>query len=214
MTASDQRISVRKRGRPTAAERVQRRVQILDSALEVFLDHGFGNTTIEQLAQAAHVSKRTIYSYFGDKAAVFSEMVQRLAKGVSTDPPAGDTLESLTVRIVLRLHSAELIGLHRLVIAESSRFPELATTLHENGDKRHIDRLASHLADERGPKMTSFAEPLFSLLLGQPHRKRLLGLLPPAGPAEARDHAHAALAALGLIPSDQMTYEPASDDGP
>lgn len=204
MTASGPRNSVRKRGRPTAAERVQRRVQILDSSLDVFLEHGFGNTTIEQLAQAAHVSKRTIYSYFGDKAAVFSEMVQRLAKGVSTDPPAGDTLESLTTRIVLRLHSGELIGLHRLVIAESSRFPELATTLHENGDKRHIDRLASHLADERGPGSAVFAEPLFSLLLGQPHRKRLLGILPPAGPSEAQEHAHTALASLGLLPPGQM----------
>lgn len=199
MTASPAPNPVRKRGRPTAAERVQRRAQILDAALDVFLRHGFGNTTIEQLAQAAHVSKRTIYSYFGDKAAVFSEMVQGLAKGVSTNPPADDTLESLAIRIVRRLHSAELIGLHQLVIAESTRFPELAVTLHANGDERHIARLAEHLRAERGPEAERLARPLFTLLLGQPHRMRLLGLLEPVTDEGAVDHATEALAVLGLV---------------
>ncbi|GAB2516951.1 TetR/AcrR family transcriptional regulator [Paramicrobacterium agarici] len=198
MTVSDQRAPARKRGRPTAAERVQRRTQILDAALAIFLEHGFGNTTIEQLAQAARVSKRTIYSYFGDKAAVFTEMVQRLAKGVSTEPPPGDTLETLAIRIVTRLHSAELIGLHQLVIAESSRFPELAITLHSNGDQRHISRLAEHLRTERGPEAEKLAPVLFTLLLGLPHRMRLLGLLDPVTNAQAEDQALTALDALGL----------------
>ncbi len=198
MTVPESSAPPRKRGRPTAAERVQRRMQILDAALAVFLEHGFGNTTIEQLAQAARVSKRTIYSYFGDKAAVFTEMVQRLAKGVSTDPPAGDTLETLSTRIVRRLHSAELIGLHQLVIAESSRFPELAVTLHSNGDQRHIARLAEHLASERGDEAVPLAAPLFTLLLGQPHRMRLLGLLGPVTDSGAEEHAQTALRALGL----------------
>ncbi|SEC13542.1 DNA-binding transcriptional regulator, AcrR family [Paramicrobacterium humi] len=198
MTASPATGPARKRGRPTAAERVQRRAQILDAALIVFLERGFGNTTIEQLAQAARVSKRTIYSYFGDKAAVFSEMVQSLAKGVSTDPPPDDTLESLSIRIVRRLHSAELIGLHRLVIAESTRFPELAVTLHANGDERHIARLAEHLRGERGLDSDELARTLFTLLLGQPHRMRLLGLLEPVTEEGARAQALAALAALGL----------------
>lgn len=198
MTVSSRRTPERKRGRPTAAERVQRRSQILDAALAVFLEHGFGNTTIEQLAQAARVSKRTIYSYFGDKAAVFTEMVQRLARGVSTEPPPGDTLETLATRIVTRLHSAELIGLHQLVIAESSRFPELAITLHSNGDERHIARLAEHLRTERGREAELLAPALFTLLLGMPHRMRLLGLLEPVTPDAAEEHARASLAALGL----------------
>ncbi|WP_166983795.1 TetR/AcrR family transcriptional regulator [Paramicrobacterium fandaimingii] len=198
MPVSDRGTPARKRGRPTAAERVQRRSQILDSALAVFLEHGFGNTTIDQLAQAARVSKRTIYSYFGDKAAVFAEMVQRLAKGVSTEPPPGDTLETLATRIVTRLHSAELIGLHQLVIAESSRFPELAVTLHSNGDERHIARLAEHLSAERGPEAKQLAPILFTLLLGLPHRMRLLGLLDPVTEDDAAAHARSALNALGL----------------
>ena len=40
-------------------------------------------------------------------------------------------------------HSDGLVGLHRLMIAESARFPELALILHSSGDARHIARLPS-----------------------------------------------------------------------
>lgn len=198
---------VPKRGRPTAGERVARRARILDAALPVFLAHGFGNTTVEQLAAAAGVTKRTIYSYFGDKGGVFTEMVRVLATTVSSQAPAGEMLESLATRIVYRLDSAELIGLHRLVIAESTRFPELAVTLHDNGEAQHIARLAEHLLAERGGGAVHLARPLFTLLVGENHRKRLLGLLGPVTEDEARDQARAALAALDL--ADAVMAPPA-----
>ena len=82
----------------------------------------------------------------------------------------------LAARIVSRVHSDELVGLHRLVIAESARFPELAMILHSSGDARHIARLAEHIRAERGSASEPLAEPLFSLLLGEKHRRRLLGI--------------------------------------
>ena len=188
---------VRKRGRPTQIERVERRTQILEAALPVFLEYGFGDTTVDQLAAAARVTKRTLYSYYGNKAGVFTEMQRRLAATVSGDTPAHDTLASLATRIVLRLHSAEMIGLHRLVIAESLRFPELARNLYENGDLRHIARLADLMQAEWGPEASSSAEALFSLLLGEDYRRRLLGLIGPATTEEAAKHALTALATIG-----------------
>jgi AcrR family transcriptional regulator len=190
---------VRKRGRPTEVERVERRSQILEAALPVFLEYGFGDTTVDELAAAAHVTKRTLYSYFGNKAGVFTQMQRRLAAMVSGDVPAHDTLASLATRVVLGLHSAEMIGLHRLVIAESLRFPELARNLYENGDLRHIARLAELLRAEWGPEASSSAEALYGLLLGEDYRRRLLGLIGPATTKEATQHALAALTALATI---------------
>jgi hypothetical protein len=85
-----------------------------------------------------------------------------------------------------------------LVIAESTRFPELAQTLHDNGDARHIARLADHIRTEFGQDAAPRAQPLFTLLLGEEHRKRLLGLLGPVSHTEAEEHTHRALALLGL----------------
>jgi len=190
---------VRKRGRPTADERRAREAQILSAALEVFLRSGFGGSTIEELAAASKVTKRTVYAFFGDKPGLFRAMVTDLAKAISLDATADhDTLEALTTRIVYRIHSDELVGLHQLVIAESNRFPELASVLHSQGDARHIARLAEHIRAERHAERAALAEPLFSLLLGERHRRRLLGLAPAPTLAQAASHADEALAWLGL----------------
>lgn len=195
--------AVRKRGRPTAAERRAREAQILATALGVFLRSGYGDSTIDELAAAAKVTKRTLYAYFGDKAGLFAAMVTDLALGVSLDPATDrGTLSSLAARIVFRVHSDELVGLHRLVIAESSRFPELALILHSGGDARHVARLAEHIRLERGEAHAYLAEPLFSLLLGERHRRRLLGLDPAPSMAQAECHAAAALSWLGLDQPD------------
>jgi TetR/AcrR family transcriptional regulator, mexJK operon transcriptional repressor len=191
--------ALRKRGRPTADERRRRETEILNTALGVFLRTGYGACTVDELATAAQVTKRTLYAYYGDKAEVFAAMVRHLAAAVSLDAASDrDTLETLAARIVGRLHSDELVGLHQLVIAESTRFPELALILHSSGDARHIARLAEHIRAERDPAREQLAEPLFSLLLGERHRRRLLGIDPPPSPARAAAHADAALALLGL----------------
>jgi AcrR family transcriptional regulator len=191
--------ALRKRGRPTATERRSRETEILTAALDVFLESGYGASTVDELAAAAQVTKRTLYAYYGDKAEIFSAMVKYLAAAVSLDAASDrDTLETLAARIVGRLHSDELVGLHQLVIAESTRFPELALILHSSGDARHIARLAEHIRAERDPAREPLAEPLFSLLLGEKHRRRLLGIDPAPTPGQAAAHADAALAQLGL----------------
>ena len=191
--------SLRKRGRPTADERRRRETEILTTALSVFLKSGYGGSTLDELAAAARVTKRTLYTFFGDKAGLFAAMVTDLAAAVSLNAAYdSDTLETLATRIISRVHSDELVGLHRLVIAESTRFPELARILHSSGDARHIARLAEHIRTERGPASESLAEPLFSLLLGEKHRRRLLGIDPAPTAAQAAAHADAALRLLGL----------------
>jgi TetR/AcrR family transcriptional repressor of mexJK operon len=197
--AGQPEIQPRKRGRPTAEERRARESEILSNVLCVFLLCGYGASTVDELAAAAQVTKRTLYTYYGDKAGLFAAMVTDLAATVSLDATSDDdTLEVLAARIVSRVHSDELVGLHRLVIAESARFPELALILHSSGDARHIARLAEHIRAECGPASEPLAEPLFSLLLGEKHRRRLLGIDPAPTPAEAAGHARAALAQLGL----------------
>jgi TetR/AcrR family transcriptional regulator, mexJK operon transcriptional repressor len=199
-------VQPRKRGRPTASERRAREAEILAHVLHVFLHCGYGASTVDDLASAAQVTKRTLYTYYGDKAGLFAAMVTELAATVSFDATSDDdTLEVLAARIVSRVHSDELVGLHRLVIAESARFPELALILHSSGDARHIARLAEHIRAECGPASEPLAEPLFSLLLGEKHRRRLLGIDPAPNAAEAARHARAALAQLGLRPELAFT---------
>ena len=174
--------AVRKRGRPTAAERRAREAQILAAALGVFLQSGFGNSTIDELAAAAKVTKRTLYAYFGDKADLFAAMVTDLAVTVSLDAATDHgTLASLASRIVYRVHSDELVGLHRLVIAESSRFPELR--LNPALARRCAAHRAAHGAHPRRARPGA-GLPGRATVLPPPRRE------PPPTPAWPRPRTH------------------------
>lgn len=182
-----------RRGRPTASERRERRQRILTEALPVFLAHGYQRTTIEQLARAAGVTKRTIYTDYGDKAGLFTAMVRQLAYDINYEITGEDDLTSLATRIVYRVYSDELVGLHRMVIGESGRFPELARMFYEVADQHHISALREHLVAERGQEAGDRASMLFSQLLGDSHRRRLLGVAPAPSRRTAAAMARAAL---------------------
>ena len=200
----------RKRGRPAAHERETRRSDILRAATETFLAHGYSATTLDQIAAAGQVTKRTVYTYVGDKAAVFTAVVDQLHHDVVAQAGAADAsdLLGLGTRIVRTLLSDEGVGLHRLVIAEAPSFPDLAATFYATGPRQYVVALADAISSQGGDDgggsgeaaaRLDEAEQLFGLLLGEAHRRRLLGLEPAPDLERAQTHARAALAALGLL---------------
>jgi AcrR family transcriptional regulator len=54
-----------------------RQAQVLETALTVFLRHGFRKTSMEDIAQAAGISRQGIYLHFKDKDAIFSASIQK-----------------------------------------------------------------------------------------------------------------------------------------
>lgn len=48
-------------------KRAQTHARIQDVALDLFLNQGFENTTLDQIAEAADVSRRTLFHYFTSK---------------------------------------------------------------------------------------------------------------------------------------------------
>src|SRR5690606_15803792 len=53
-----------------------KRGEIMQAALSAFLDHGYLGTSVDEIAAVAHASKRTVYSHFGDKEALFREVIR------------------------------------------------------------------------------------------------------------------------------------------
>jgi TetR/AcrR family transcriptional repressor of mexJK operon len=241
-----------KRGRPTADERNARRGAIIDAGIEQFTRHGFDATTIDAIAAAAAVAKRTVYTYFGDKAGVFEAAVDRLHDAETAVPsahadgsvqadvrradagatadanpnananadthtdariethldaahdtaaavgeagqPAPATLLDASTDLVFRLHGDDAIALHRLVVAQAPHFPDLAARFYDRAPRRSIADLEGFTRD------LARAELLYGALLGEPHRRRLLGLEASPSRADAVAHASRTLAALGLDP--------------
>lgn len=64
--------------RRTPEEAQQTRGRILDSAEQVFLDHGVGAATLQQIADAAGVTRGAVYHHFQDKREILDEMLARV----------------------------------------------------------------------------------------------------------------------------------------
>ena len=118
-------------GRPTAAELERRKERVMQVATELFVERGFAATSLVDIARGAGVATRTLYQHFGDKEVIFREVIFARDAEAALQPPKvepGDTLYSALLNasnyayeITYRERS---IGLMRLMIAESNRFPE------------------------------------------------------------------------------------------
>jgi TetR/AcrR family transcriptional repressor of mexJK operon len=158
--------SVGRGGRPARADALRLRQRILEVATELFLAKGYGSTTIEAVAARAGISKRTLYHRFDDKSVLFAAVVHEIIEQIR--PPAGVPLiEGATLREVLcRLAgmilraalSPQAIALHRLVMAESARFPELVRAVHGDGSAREATTLISGLLAREPRDSTLSAE--------------------------------------------------------
>src|SRR3974390_967339 len=58
-------------GRPTRAEATEIEARLQRAAVETFLEHGFDGTTMDMVAQAAAITKRTLYAHYPDKRTLF-----------------------------------------------------------------------------------------------------------------------------------------------
>jgi TetR/AcrR family transcriptional regulator, mexJK operon transcriptional repressor len=153
-------------GRPSRADALRLRQRILEVATELFLAEGYGSTTIEAVAARAGISKRTFYHRFDDKSALFAAVVHEIIEQIR--PPAGvplieganlrDVLRRLAGMILRAALSPQAIALHRLVMAESARFPELVRAVHNDGSAREATTLIGGLLAREPRDSTLSAE--------------------------------------------------------
>ena len=60
----------------------QRRRQLLDVSREVFADRGFHSTSMDDVAQAAGVTKPVLYQHFGSKRRLYLELLDDLGRQI------------------------------------------------------------------------------------------------------------------------------------
>ena len=141
-------------GRPTAEQAEARHGELLDAALEAFLEHGFELTTIEMIAARISMTKRTVYARYPDKASLFQGAVQRAIQRQIVPPDVlegfdqGDLAETLASIARLRIGQVMTpngLRLQRIINTESYRFPEIFTANFEQSAKPVIDFVAGLL---------------------------------------------------------------------
>jgi TetR/AcrR family transcriptional repressor of mexJK operon len=138
-----------------------KRAAIARAALEVFTRDGYARASVDAIAAAAGVSKRTIYDYYGDKerlflatlqetrdahVVAFRELLDRtLGQVADIETALTDFGREFATEIAW---SAERAAVLRLMIAEAPHFPGLLEETATNSVQRALaDRLAE-LADK------------------------------------------------------------------
>lgn len=135
----------------------------------------------------AGVSKRTLYARFAAKQAVFVAVVRRLIgawlQGFDAAVEGAPSLEAALLAAGQRMLAVALtptaLALHRLVVAEAGRFPDLAPALRDAGSRSGIERLCrilhAHRPDASPARLAFLAEQFQHLILAGP-QARAIGL--------------------------------------
>jgi len=132
--------------------------RILDAAQQLFLEKGFHNTSIDEIAQMAPASKPTIYAHFPGKEALFTAVINRSINGLTSHE--GVTLQGRTIQDklttlgmeVVQRFLEDMLDLTRVGISEARRFPELSRTVHAAARDRTVDAV-SHLLNDATQKL-------------------------------------------------------------
>jgi AcrR family transcriptional regulator len=169
--------TIRRGGRPSREETARLYRTIIDVATASFLENGYGATSIDAIARQARISKRTFYHRFHDKAELFGavvhDIVTQLYPSEATDTVGlaklfiGTDLEEILLRLAqyaLRaVLSPKAIALHRMIISEAPRFPELAAAAAGEGTRQvAIQHIAALLERERKAGRIGFDQPQFA----------------------------------------------------
>ena len=196
--AGEDGAAKRRGGRPSREAAVRLGEHILDIATELFLAHGYGATSIEDIARAARISKRTFYHRYPDKRALFAAVIDRVvarlrppdaAALLAGEGPLDQSLLRLARAILRAALAPQALALYRMIVAEAGRFPDLAAAVAEQGASRHaVAQIAALLAHHAGAGASAqpreFAAAQFLQMVVSVPQRRALGLGEPMAEAE------------------------------
>jgi AcrR family transcriptional regulator len=122
---------------PTLRQRRKdaRPLELLDAALDLFVEKGFAATRAEEVALRAGVSKGTLYLYYPSKEELFKAVIVRnlssriadtAAQVQAWDGAMAPLLQSLLVRWWQETYASPASGVFKILISEMRNFPEIA----------------------------------------------------------------------------------------
>jgi AcrR family transcriptional regulator len=128
-----------------------RPAEIVEAAMDVFVEHGFAGTKLSEVAKRAGVAKGTLYLYFDTKEDLFRATArQALAANLDAMEQAStafggsvvDFVPVMLKRAAGRMGDGRIPGIVRMVLGESRAFPDLARIWHDEVVSRVLTLLS------------------------------------------------------------------------
>lgn len=180
----------------------ERRADIMAKASELFLEEGFAATSMSRIARAVGGSKATLYKYFPTKESLFEAMMEARVQVVlgrlgDADLPRDDPaayLQAVGERLLGSIYAPEPIAMHRVVIGDGFRSPDMARAFFRIGPDRARQMITDQIARFHAqgllhcPDAAVAAEDFAALLRGDTHVRAVCGERPVPGEAEIAVH--------------------------
>jgi len=182
------------------AKGAQRLQELTDVAAELFLERGFESVAVDDLIARVGGSRRNVYSYFGGKEGLFIEVVKQLCaelarplEELSIAQEAHEGLSSFGRRLLQTVLQPRTLALHRLMVAEGKRFPELAQAVFHAGHFKAAESLTPWIEAHQGSCPNSLgahlpartlAQQFVNLVVMEAQLRALAGLDPQPLPDE------------------------------
>jgi AcrR family transcriptional regulator len=160
--------------------------QLVTAAEDIFLAKGYHAATMSDVAKAAGMSKKTVYTMIESKAELFGALLTHRHSLLSFPEPQSDwTIHDLLTANLLALArfllSPGQISILRLIMAEYTHSPDLGRVFHRHRVTKAKSQLESCLADiavQRGCSAAQAKEMsamLFGMAIGEFHLGVLIG---------------------------------------
>jgi TetR/AcrR family transcriptional repressor of mexJK operon len=182
-------------GRPTKSAAIARDLRLLDAATELFLERGFDATSIDSVAEAARVSKPTVYGQYQDKRGLFEAVLRReigrwlaplatAAEIQCTGKSAASIEKQLTElghQVIAVANSKGSKAVTRILAAQATRSPELAELAYREGWSKAVAQVAQLLDQMMGRGLSKIdtmvaAECYLDIVIGPSTRSAMYGL--------------------------------------
>jgi len=154
--------------------RANRRERALAAGVELFLEHGFDNISMDAIAARAGISKTTLYAHFQDKLGLFRAAFEERAKALDFDvdqavvdaqAPAEVTLAAVVTVVLRQTTTEDALAFLRALITENVRRPELLASLQAQGVPHGVDVVMAALERDAATHGYRLADPLTQALM-------------------------------------------------
>ena len=158
---------------PQAGLMAQKRGQLVQAALRAFLEEGYGESSVNRIAEAAGVSIKTLYRHFDDKedlfgaameAACLQSATEAISQADSLSPWLGEPPEKALVlagtEYLGHALSEDQLALYRVVTRDAHRFPEVGRTYQNEVINRRNARFVEYLEHWAPSAGWNISEPL------------------------------------------------------
>jgi len=152
----------------------RKRAAIIEAAIAEFRARGFDATSMDRIATAAGVSKRTVYNHFPSKDDLFEHILEELwscsaalnAIGYQQGKPLRPQLMDLMRQKMRMLHDPYFLDLVRVAVAEAIHSPQRAQEMVNRLGKKE-EGVGAFLRAAQADKVLKPGDPAFMSMVLQ-----------------------------------------------